>query len=140
MKKTGRLIALLCGLVFLTSCTLRLVDFTVISSKNVNVPRGKGQRVTAKDCVFVVIVPIGMPNIKEAIDRAIESAGADYDALVDGVIYQDNFAFIFGQMCFRVEGTPINTKVKSSKNSLNEFEGKDVWQHSSRYTDPSYTN
>ena len=75
----------------LTSC--RLVDFTVISSKNVTLnvkkdaPRTKAGGLTVKD----------------ALDKAIEKAGPGYDALIDGVVYQRAF---FG---YRVEGTPIKT-------------------------------
>lgn len=130
MNKAWKMVVVCGCLIFLAGCTLRLVDFTVISSKNVSVPKAKSQqRVSAKDCVFVLFVPLGIPNMKEAIDRAIESAGGEYDALVDGVVYQDNWSFIVGQMCFRVEGTPINTKAKTS---MNELEGKDVMYHSKR--------
>lgn len=76
--------------------------------------------------------------MKEAIDRAIESAGGDYDALVDGVMYQDTvFMLVVTQICYRVEGTPINTKAKSS---MKDLEGKDLMLHSSRHTDPKPLN
>lgn len=88
-----------------TGCTARLVDFTIISTKNVKVPQtGRGARVMGKDCSF-----FGVPNIKEALDKAIEGAGPDYDALVDGVLYQS----VFFVKCFKVEGTPINSKIAS---------------------------
>jgi hypothetical protein len=138
MKNASRLIVLLCGLVFLAGCTIRIVDFTVISSKNVKVPtKARGQRATGKDCIFVFFFPFGIPNMKEAIDRAIEGAGGDYDALVDGVVYQENNFFVIGQMCYRVEGTPINTKASTS---MKEFEGKELLRHSSQFTAPSFQN
>ncbi len=62
------------------------------------------------DCVAVALVPIGIPNVEEAIDRAIEAAGGDYDALGDGVLYLDIYAFIFGKECVRVSGTPVKTR------------------------------
>lgn len=126
MTKVRNLIVLFVALVVLGGCSTRLVDFTVISSKNVNVPtKQKGQRVTGEDCVFVFIsIPFGIPNMKEAIDRAIETAGPSYDALVDGVVYQTHNPF---QMCFKVEGTPINTK---SDGSRSNFQGKDMIRHS----------
>ncbi len=103
---------------FLSGCSVRVVDFTVISTKNVNLPTSdKGKRVTGEDCVVVFIIPFGAPNMKEAIDQTIENAGSEYDALVDGVIYQLNHSFLFGQQCFRVEGTPINTKNLVSLNN-----------------------
>lgn len=137
MNKSWKMVVVSGCLIFLAGCTLRIVDFTVISSKNVQVPKAKSQRVAGKDCVMVFLFPFGIPNMKEAIDRAIESAGGDYDALVDGVVYQDNYYFILGEMCFRVEGTPINTKAKSS---MKDFEGKDLMFHSNRYTDPKSLN
>ena len=77
----------------------------------------KGKRVTGEDCVVVILIPFGIPNMKEAIDRTIENAGSEYDALVDGVVYQLNHSFLFGQQCFRVEGTPINTKNSVSRSN-----------------------
>jgi len=94
----------LCAVLFLsTACTHRLVDFTVISSKNCDVRGKKMQRVKGSDgqCVFM-----GLPSMKEALDRAIESQpGAD--ALVDGVVYQKMYPFY---QKFEVEGTAIATK------------------------------
>lgn len=75
------------------SCTYRVIDFTAISSKNVtlNLPENsKGQRVKGQDYVTTFLgIPWGSPNLKEATDQAIESAGGEYDALIDGVVYQN---------------------------------------------------
>lgn len=130
MKKVicsiGKGVVVCCSLsLFLIGCTIRLVDFTVISSKNVSVPtKAAGKRVAGEDCAF-----FGIPNMKEAIDRAIESGGGNYDALVDGVLYEQDRFF---QRCFKVEGTPINTKAGVS---MNQFEGKELLLHSSLSTD-----
>ena len=90
---------LLIGLCFLsTGCTQRLVDFTAISTKNVKMASSEvGSRVEGADCVPVVFFPLGQPNMKEAIDRAI-------------VVYAKVQSFVFGRVCYTVEGTPINTK------------------------------
>ena len=94
-----------------TGCTQRLVDFTAISTKNVKMASSEvGSRVEGADCVPVVFFPLGQPNMKEAIDRAIEKSGANYDALIDGVVYAKVQSFVFGRVCYTVEGTPINTK------------------------------
>lgn len=121
---------------FLGGCTTRLVDFTAISTKNVKVPGGdaKGKRVSGEDCVWIVYMPLGVPNMKEAIDRAIESAGPEYDALIDGVVYQTQWWAFIGQMCFKVEGTPINTKKSVS---MNEQDLKSAMYHSARHEDAS---
>jgi len=105
-----------------------MVDFTVISTKNVKVPSvAKGERVTGEDCIPVVLFPLGIPNMKEAIDRAIEKAGPEYDALIDGVVYQVNQSFLIGRICYRVEGTPINTK---SSVSLNDKQRRNMMVYS----------
>jgi hypothetical protein len=88
----------------LSSCNQRLVDFTVISSKNVTLrlsEDGKGPRAEGKDMKFC-----GRPELKEAIDKALENAGPGYDALIDGVVYQRNEFFKQGWI---VQGTPIKT-------------------------------
>ncbi len=128
--KIWQTIAVCCSFFILSGCTIRVVDFTVISTKNVKVPSvSKGSRVTGEDCIPVIFVPLGIPNMKEAIDRAIESAGPEYDALVDGVVYRHNYSFIFGQVCIAVEGTPIDTKTSVS---LKKSEMKNLMLHSTR--------
>lgn len=115
----------------LGGCSMRITDFTVISTKNVNIPaKQQASRVTGNDCVIVFLIPFGIPNLKTAIDKAIESAGPGYDALIDGVAYIDNKSFLFGQECYRVEGTPISTK--SGGVSLNDANHGFVYLHSER--------
>lgn len=85
----------------LTGCTARVVDFTAISTKNVQVSGEQGPRIQGKDCGFFF-----PPSMKEAIDDALEKAGPGYDMLVDGVVYQSsNF-----MLCYKVEGTPVKSK------------------------------
>jgi hypothetical protein len=115
MKNTRFMMPIICLLIVsfaLEGCTQRILDFTVISSKNTNIKvkdSAKGERVKGEDMVVVFIVPIGQPQLKSAVDRAIEKAGPGYDALLDGVIYSVNNSFLFGQMGYSVEGTPIKT-------------------------------
>lgn len=96
----------------LSSCNQRLIDFTVISSKNVTLrlpDDGKGPRTTGKEMKMCT-----QPMLKSAVDKAIENAGPGYDALIDGVVYSRNELFRAGWV---VEGTPIKTgKLKSSNN------------------------
>ena len=104
------------GIMLLTllvsGCSRRMIDFTVISSKNIQLqipPEAMGARVVGEDTVIVLLgVPLGTPEIKEAVDKAIQSAGPGYDALVDGVLYQ---TFGFMSAGFRIEGTPIKTSM-----------------------------
>jgi hypothetical protein len=93
-------------------CTTRLTDFTVLSSKNLDFAhagdfkRGTN-RVTGKDEAYIIIfIPTGVPNIKTAVDRALESVPGAV-ALVDGVVYAENWWFIIGANSYIVEGTPL---------------------------------
>jgi len=94
----------------LSSCNQRLIDFTVISSKNVTLrlpDDAKGPRSTGKEMKMCT-----QPQLKSAVDKAIENAGPGYDALIDGVVSSRNEVFRMGWV---VEGTPIKTsKLKAS--------------------------
>jgi hypothetical protein len=110
MKKITML-AVVCSALFISSCNQRLIDFTVISSKNVTLrldEDAKGPRTTGKEMKFC-----GTPMLKAAVDKAIENAGPGYDALIDGVVYQRNEFFRAGWV---VEGTPIKTSQLKSSN------------------------
>jgi len=95
-------------------CTFRLVDFTMISTKNIDLTKGasfqKGKsRIEGIDRVHIIIfIPIGRPDMKEAIDRAIEKIPGCI-ALLDGVIYSRSWyiPYIYGQQSYVVEGTPL---------------------------------
>lgn len=111
-----------------SGCTTRLVDFTVISSKNIDLSRGAEftrhmSRVEGEDLVHIIIfIPTGVPNAKEALDRAIESVPGAV-ALLDGVITQEFFyiPWIYGQQKFVVEGTPlIDPKLRRAEN-INKY-------------------
>ena len=98
----------------LSGCVTRLADFTLISTKNIDLTRGasfkRGQsRVTGIDSVsIIIIIPTGVPNMKTAIDKAIESVPGAI-ALMDGVLSQKVWyiPYIFGKSSFVVEGTPL---------------------------------
>ena len=83
----------------ISSCNQRLIDFTVISSKNVTLrlpDDGKGPRTTGKEMKMCT-----QPMLKNAVDKAIENAGPGYDALIDGVVssfgdtLQHHLCFLF---------------------------------------------
>ena len=103
------------GAILMCSCNQRMIDFTVISSKNVTLrlpDDAKGKKVEGKDMVFCAPY-CGTPNLKQAVDKAIESAGPGYDALIDGVLFNRMELFTSGYV---VQGTPIKTtKLKASE-------------------------
>jgi hypothetical protein len=98
----------------ISSCSHRVLDFTLISSKNVDLTKGASfvrgkDRVEGKDMVhWIIIIPTGTVNIKEAVDRAIESTPGCV-ALLDGVIYTKFWwiPYIYGQQSATIEGTPL---------------------------------
>ncbi len=97
-----------------SSCTQRLTDFTVISTKNVpigNQPTDlkKGNmRVQGVDKRHIILfIPLGFPNLKEAIDKAIEKYPGAI-ALADGVVKSKFMDFlVYGFNSYIVEGTPL---------------------------------
>jgi hypothetical protein len=113
MKKTTTLIASL--LLFgLANCSQRLTDFTIISSKNFDLSRSSEfkrtrNRVVGEDIAHtIIIIPTGIPNLKEALDRAIESTPGAV-ALVDGAVTWHFWLIplVYGRTWYEVEGTPL---------------------------------
>ena len=103
----------------LSSCSFRLVDFTAISSKNVdlNIDRTQGVKVKGNKTYFL---GLGW-NIKDALDEALEKAGPEYDLLIDGVVRYGSYPFV---STVTVEGTAVSTS--AMKRSLGEA-GFEKW-------------
>lgn len=104
------------------SCTQRIIDFTMISSKNVELSK-MGQyarspsRVGGQDeSVIIVIIPVKIANPKMAVDRAIESIPGCV-ALVDGVMTSTTVMLppLFGVVTYEVEGTCLIDKELNRK-------------------------
>ena len=116
--KSKKIIGLL-GILFifmLVGCTRRMIDFTIISSKNIDLSRAaeftRGrERVMGRDTAYIIVfVPTGTPHVKEALDRAIEKVPGAV-ALVDGVVLSRSwYALVVGANSFIVEGTPLIDK------------------------------
>ena len=110
-RKTG-IIFILLLVVILSGCVTRLGDFTLISTKNVDLSKGASfqrgpSRVKGEDVATIIIfIPTGVPNMKTAIDKAIESVPGGI-ALLDAVLSMKAWWFIFGQSGYVVEGTPL---------------------------------
>ncbi|HGY5111365.1 MULTISPECIES: hypothetical protein [Citrobacter] len=100
------------GVLFLSGCSQRVADLTVASTKNYNMNGGQfvtGNRVTGEDSSAIVIFPLGMPNVKEAADRAIEQNRCAV-GLTNVVVEQYVYAFLFGVQGFTVEGNLVLDK------------------------------
>lgn len=108
----------------LASCSQRLVDFTVISTKNVPLTdeapnlQKANSRVKGTDAKLTILfVPLGIPNMKDAIDKAIEKYPGAV-ALTDGVVYSKGWtALIVGQNKYVVEGTPLYPATHASSSN-----------------------
>lgn len=102
------------SLILVSGCSQRLIDFTMISSKNIDLSqmsefKRASQRAEGIDRTHIIFfIPTGVPNAKEALDKAIESVPGAV-ALVDGVITHHFWwiPYIYGQSYYVVEGTPI---------------------------------
>ncbi|MCC5937320.1 MAG: hypothetical protein JJU34_08565 [Lunatimonas sp.] len=111
------------------SCSQRIVDFTVISSKNhsIGFEKSTGKRVKGKSTGFLGIGA----NIKDAMDNALQSAGPEYDVLVDGVVKVENYFFVSG---YTVEGTAVNSGGLKAALGEQEFSN---WMAKSNVFDPN---
>lgn len=109
-----RLIILLIATAIVAGCTSRVTDFTIISTKNFDLSRAsefqradvRAEGVDTKH--IIVFIPTGVPNAKEAIDRAIEQVPGGV-ALLDGVLSVHHFyiPFLYGQSSYIVRGTVL---------------------------------
>ncbi len=101
----------LLAILALSGCSQRVADLTVASTKNMNLNSDgfvTGERVEGEDMVPVVLFPFGIPQVKEATDKAIENNHCAV-GLTDVVVTQKNHAFLFllGAIGFSVEGNLV---------------------------------
>ncbi|WP_156776858.1 hypothetical protein [Nitrococcus mobilis] len=101
-------------MLFCSGCTNRIGDFTIASTKNMDIKKtlhrvDESVRLKDKDVKHIIIFfPTGIPNIKEAMDNAIEqkpgAVGLSNVTVKRGGWY---IPFIYGQDYFEVEGNPV---------------------------------
>ena len=113
-KKLQLVLCLIC-ILFTSACSIRLADFSILSTRNVNLekidldskPQVKG--VVGKDSSFIFLfIPFGFPHLEDAVDDALNKGNGD--VLIDGVLYSKNWWFIFGQLILEVKGTVVKTR------------------------------
>lgn len=101
----------------LTSCSTRVFDCTIYSTKNIDISGARGYHVDRSTIVegedkghIICFFPTRTPNIKEATERAITKAGAQCVALSD--VKADSswwwIPYIYGQSSVKVQGHPVN--------------------------------
>ena len=103
---------LFAGLAGLEGCSTRLGDFSVLSTKNVDVTGLRpGDRFSGEDCVgyLFAMIPLGEVNWKNAMDQALERGKGD--VMVDVVLTAKGWMipYIFGQQCIEITGTVSQT-------------------------------
>ncbi|MGC1030910.1 hypothetical protein WKH36_13460 [Pantoea agglomerans] len=76
---------------------------------------------TGEDKAPIIIFLLGVPDVKTAMDHAIEKVKCAF-GLSDEVIYQLNHALLFGTNCFSVEGTQIIYKLQIECKSQSDVE------------------
>jgi len=108
---------LMTAFIGLTSCSYRLVDFTVISSKNhdIDIDLTKGKQVEGKSMGFLGLGA----SIKDAMDKALQSAGPEYDLLVNGVVRVNDYFLVGG---YKVTGTAVSSRSLKAMLGEKEFE------------------
>jgi len=129
MKTKISVISFFMTFLLMASCSHRVMDFTLVSSKNVELSkfstyqRGNSRVEGTDSKPIIVFIPTGYPDGKEAIDRAIESVPGAV-ALVDGVLTYKWFWIpcIYGNYTFVVEGTPLIDPALASIDAINKID------------------
>jgi hypothetical protein len=115
-KKFTCLPTVIMASLILSSCSVRVADLTLVSTKNIDLSdmqldTQKGLRQTGEDCHFnfLGLIPFGLPNMKEAVDEALEKGKGN--VMVDEVTEYKNIWIVIGFIsCIDVEGTVLNAR------------------------------
>ena len=96
MKAFARSMVLVLAMGLMVGCSQRIGDFTVMSSKNFQTGQKykKVGRHKGEDKKVWFIIPFGVPDLKNAVDKAIEAGKGVY--LADVVLESYNGLFDFG--------------------------------------------
>lgn len=121
------LLLALTTIVFLGSCSAQLVmTFTVISSKKHSLQIDKSIGIPVKG-TSIRFLRIGV-SIKDAMDKALQNAGPEYDLLIDGVVRSVDYFYLGG---YSVEGMAVNSaklKKQMGEKGFNEWiEGENIF-------------
>jgi hypothetical protein len=115
-NKTGRRVAILVFASLLSSaCSIRLGDFTALSTKSVSLNRvdldtlPHTDNVTGEDSKWMILLfPIGFPHLETAVDEALEKGGGD--VMTDAVLYSSGWWFLVGKNTLKVKGSVVKTR------------------------------
>lgn len=107
MKKFSQAIcAVILGSLALSSCSQRIGDFTMVTTKNYERQQQYKMvgRMEGKDMVGQILgIPLGSPDLKNAVDDAIHAGSGTY--LANAVISTAWWtAIVYGEMGYKVVG------------------------------------
>jgi hypothetical protein len=88
-----------------TGCTKRIGDFTMVTTKNYETKTQYKMvgRMEGKSVKMIIFIPLGTPDLKDAVDDAIQAGNGVY--LANAVIEQMTwYALIVGQTGYIVTG------------------------------------
>ena len=110
-----RVIMLLISVLYISGCSTHITDFSMISSKNVNLNKvdidklPQSKNVIGKDKKFVFLfIPFGQPTIKGALNDALQKGNGDL--MVDASVYVTNWGFLIGQTGIEIKGDVVKTR------------------------------
>ncbi|MBB4088244.1 hypothetical protein [Salinibacter ruber] len=84
-------LTVLLAVLFVTGCSSRIGDFTTVSTKNVNM-NAEYQKVGSTEGSDGAVL-IGQPDLKTAVDNALENAGSDTRYLTNARIIGTSYPF-----------------------------------------------
>jgi hypothetical protein len=96
-------ILLYLSLTAFVACTSRVADFTIVSTKNVDIGSKYVKKGTyeGEDKTFVFLFPFGNPNLKTAVDKCIESGAGD---LLTNAVINYTWSVYIGPLGYSVKG------------------------------------
>lgn len=97
-------------------CSMRVADMTVITTRVVALDRVDLDKLPTKRRVVgettawhILLIPLGIPILKDAVDDALNKGGGDL--MTDAVVTSGGWtAILFGQSWLKVEGDVVKTR------------------------------
>ena len=111
-------------IIFITGCTARVGDFSVLSTRNVDIGGDYilvGRNVEGIEKIPIVIfVPLGYPDVENAVDQALQSV--EGDLMTDVVVTYQWFyiPYIYGEQKYIVKGDVWKKASKDDSTKLDE--------------------
>ena len=105
----------------------RTSDFTMLSTKNVllgiDQSKCKGTYEGKDSRSIIIFIPLGIPDIKEAADKAVERGGGNM--LMNAVLYQEFWyvPLIYGEISYIVKGDVYQVDEALRKRIQSETKG-----------------